>query len=111
MFSSSPEESRTELLLKRVELKDALEAAEASQRRRIRLGLGLLAIGVIALILGLTLDTRWLVYAVSAFLIPIFGFGFFLMAGQEVGRLEREVEAVDPESQLLESGEKPTNSP
>ncbi len=105
LFSSSSEESRTEFLLRIEDLKDALEAAEVPHRRRKTLGFGVLLIGVIALILGLTVDTGLLSYAILAFLIPFFGLGFFLMAGQEVRRLRREVDALEGEWRSLETGE------
>ena len=104
VFSSSSTESRTELLLKRADLADALEAAEGPQRQRRRVALALLAFGVMALTLGLTLDTAWLLYAAMAFQVPIFGFGLFLLAGQEVRRLRRELEAVDQELGDLHRG-------
>jgi hypothetical protein len=104
-LSSHSVEFRTELLLKRADLTDALEAAEVPHRRRKRLGLAVLVICVIALILGFTSNTRWLLYAFYALQIPFFGLGFFLLAGQEVRRLRRDVEAVDKELRLL-GGEK-----
>ena len=111
LFSSSSEESRTEFLLRIEGLRDALEAAEVPQRRRKTLGFGVLLIGVIALVLGLTLDTGLLVYAILALQIPFFGFGLFLMAGQEVRRLRREVDALEGEWRSLETGEIRGGSP
>ena len=106
MLSDPPGKSGTELLLKRADRADALELAEARQQKRRRLGLGVLTFGVIALILGVTLDTRWIIYAVSALQIPLFAVGLFLMAGQEVSRLRREVEAVEEELTEPAAGEK-----
>jgi len=105
VFSDSSSKSRTELLLKGADLNDALDAAEARQQKRKRLGLGVLTFGVIGLILGVTLDTRWIIYAVSALQFPLFGIGLFLLAGQEVSRLRREVEAVETELGALDVGD------
>jgi hypothetical protein len=66
------------------------------------MGLGVLVIGVIALILGLTLNTALLIWAIVAFQIPIFGLGLFLLAGQEVRRLRREVAALEAELRVPE---------
>ena len=105
VFSDWSSKSRTELLLKGADLSDALDAAEARQKMRRRLGLGVLTFGVIALIFGVTLDTRLIIYAVSALQIPLFGVGLFLLAGQEVSRLRREVEVVETELGRLDAGD------
>ncbi len=97
-------DSRTELLLKKAYLNDAFEVEAGNQRKRRRLGLGLLASGGIALAVGLTVNTAWLGFAALALLVPLFGLGFFLMAGQGVRRLKEEVEAVEVELRALESG-------
>ena len=51
------------------------------------------------------MDTGLLSYAILALQIPFFGFGLFLMAGQEVRRLRREVDALEGEWRSLENGE------
>ena len=63
---------------------------------------------MVALAIGITLDTSWLSYAVLALQVPVFGLGLHLMAGHEVRRLKREVESVEREIQALASVEKET---
>jgi undecaprenyl pyrophosphate phosphatase UppP len=104
VFPESQSESRTELLLRRANLADALETEEGQQRRRRRFALAVLTSAVIALVVGLTLNSEWLFYAVMVLQVPIFGLGLFLLAGQEVKRLKREVEALDVELEGLGLG-------
>ncbi len=100
--------SKTELLVERADLNDAFEAEAKRHRSRGRIGFGLFVIGLVALAVGLTLDTSWLTSAVVALQVPVFGLGLHLMAGHEVRRFKREVESVEKEIQALESGEKET---
>ncbi|NNM04364.1 MAG: hypothetical protein HKO65_04620 [Gemmatimonadetes bacterium] len=95
--------TRTDLLFKQAEINDAYEVEARRHKSRARLGLGLLAAGIVSLVVGLTLDKDWLGYAALALQVPVFSLGLHLMAGQEVKRLKREVEAIEVEIQALDS--------
>jgi hypothetical protein len=105
VFSDSSSDARMELLLRRADFADALAAAERPQRRRRNTALAVLSMGVLALVMGMFLNSGLLLYAVLAFQVPVFGVGFYLMAGQKVRNLRREVAALDKDLKALEEGE------
>ena len=96
-------ETRAEFLLKKTDLIDALEAAKVPQLRYRRFTLGLGGVGLFSGILGITMNASFLQVFFWALLILAFGFGFYLMAGQEVNRLKRAVLGVEAEIEAMEA--------
>ena len=96
-----PLKPRAVLMVRRADLLDALEAAEAPQRNRLRLGLGFIGTGLLFTVMGFMGDQGWFWMAMGSFSYPAFGAGWFLMAQQEIGRLRREVRKVEEEMEAL----------